>query len=390
MPLNIPSTQQSADQNLARLESALSQTSPLADKAFLRVLAVLEAMSVTGLYKMAAERIKQVLALTATGFDLDILGAEYNTYRKAAETARLTVVLPALTDTVIPVTSEFIGTANGMLYYLDAAATAIGGVATLSLTASFPGTVGNLVDDDVLTIVSPIAGAESIATVIATTNTGAEEETDTGYRPRVQFAMRATTGGSNATDHKIWAEEVAGVFRAFPYAGKPVGGGTSYPGDRTVYIEADTSIDPDGVPTVGLLAEVTSSLLFDPVTSRSRSTLGLSGDNLYVEAIVRNAVAIIITDLVTPSGQEATVKAAISIALLNYFLAIAPYVEGVDLEQDRNDRITTPSVSEVVQQVIGSMVSSASDVGFSVGGTPYDTYTLAAGELVKIGVITYA
>ena len=38
----IPTTQQLADQNLARLESALGQTAPLSDKAFLRVLAVVE------------------------------------------------------------------------------------------------------------------------------------------------------------------------------------------------------------------------------------------------------------------------------------------------------------------------------------------------------------
>lgn len=385
MPLAIPTTQTIAEQNLARLEAALSQTSPLSEKAFLRVLAVVEAMSATGLYKMAAERIKQVLALTATGSDLDMLGAEYDTFRKAAESASLTVVLPALSDTVIPVTAEFVGSSNGVLYYMDSAATSVGGVATLSLTSSVPGVIGNLTDDDVLTIVSPIAGAESIATVTATTNTGAEEETDTAYRPRVQFAMRATTGGANATDHKIWAEEVAGVLRAFPYAGKPVGEGTSYPGDRTVYIEADATIDSDGVPTSGLLAEVRTSL-----TTRSRPTLGLTDETLYVEPIVRNTVDVTITDLVTPSGQEATVKAAISVALLDYFAALAPYVEGVDLEQDRNDRITTPSVSEVVQQIIGSMGSSASEVAFEVDSTPYDTYTLSAGELVKAGVIAYA
>ena len=49
MSSNIPTTLEQKVQNLANLEAALSQTSPLADKAFLRVLAAMEAMQFTGI-----------------------------------------------------------------------------------------------------------------------------------------------------------------------------------------------------------------------------------------------------------------------------------------------------------------------------------------------------
>lgn len=383
MSIKILTTKELSDQNLAGLEGAIGQTSPIADKAFLRVLAAVLALGHTGLYKYAAERAKQNLAQTATGSDLDLIGAEFDVTRKASETAVIEATVTGLDETIISATSSFIGDANGVRYYVDSSVEIVGGTATISLTAEVSGVAGNLQIGDGLTIVSPVAGLASTATVSTLVTTGAENETDAVYRPRVQFAMRATTGGSNATDHKIWAEEIAGVSRAFPYAGKPVGGGTSYPGDRTVYIEADSSIDPDGIAPLSLLDDVRANI-------NLYTTLGLTDETLYTESITRISVDLTITNLTTPAGQDATVKAAIVDALDLYFQQLSAYVEGVDLERDRNDRITALTLSDIVQGVLSSMASSAEDVAFEVAATPYNTYQLSAGELTKTGTITYA
>ena len=390
MALTIPTTQESTDNNIARLESALGQTAPSNDKSFLRVLAVVEALIATGLYKFGAERIKQCLALTATGDGLDVIGNEYNTPRKLSASTVLTATLPALTGTLIPATAGFIGAANGLRYYLDAAAEAVSGTVTLSMTAETPGVVGNLDIGATLTIVSGVAGAEQTATVTEITTTGADAETDTAYRPRVLFAMRATTGGSNATDHKIWAEGVAGVVRAYPFSGKPVGSvDPSYPGDRTVYVECDASIDPDGVAPTSLLDDVRAALNTDPDTGISRPTLGLTDASLYVEPINRTAVDVQITNLVAPTGMDAAVKSLVESAVALYFQTLRTYVEGVDLVQERNDQITSLTLSQVIQEVLTANGASAEQVNFSVGGTDYDIYQLAAGELTKTGTITY-
>lgn len=386
--LTIPTTQELTDQALARLEAALGQTSPVNERAFLRVLAVIEALAMTGLYKFGAERSKQNLALTATGADLDLIGAEYETIRKPATAAVVTVTLPALDGTIIPLTATFVSPATGIIYYSNATIVAAAGVATLSLTSEFAGVASNLQAGDELNIVSPIAGAESVATVTILTTTGADTETDTAYRSRVRFAMRATTGGANATDHKIWAEEVAGVLRAYPYSGKPIGGGTSYPGDRTVYIEANSGTD--GIPTAGLLLEVETALLTDPVTGLSRPTLGLTADTLYVEAITRTAVDITVTGLVYLAGTEATVKDGILTALTTYLSSMIPYVDGVDLVQDRNDLVTDLVLSQVVQGVLDAYGASATDVSFEIAAVPTTTYQLSQGETAKIGTVTYA
>jgi len=380
--MNILTTQELADQNLARLESALGQTSPVADQAFLRVMAVLEALTGTALSKYAVERAKQNLAMTATGDNLDLLGAEVGVVRKPSEAAVLTATLPATTDTLIPSTTGFIGAANGVRYYMSASVTAVAGVATLSLTAEEVGTVGNLQVGDVLNIISPVAGATGQATVTALTNTGANRETDSAYRARVLFAQRAVTGGSNSTDYKTWAESVVGVLRAFPYAGKPhLLGQVSFPGDRTVYIEADPDVDPDGIAPQALLDEVRA------VVGVAPHALGLTDSNLWVESVTRSAATVEITGF---TGAE-SLKSDIETALGLYFAALSPYVEGVDLVQDRNDLITDLTVARVVQDVLAAVGASATRVRFKLTTTPYLTnYRIEPGELVKLASVVYA
>jgi hypothetical protein len=387
MALKVPTTKELSGLNLAQLEGKLGQSAPLADRAFLRVLAAMKALADTGLYKFGIERAKQNLALTATGADLDLLGNEFSTPRKLAEFAVLSAEIVAITGTLIPATASFIGDANGVRYFLDASALAVAGVASLSMTAEVSGAAGNLQPGDSLIIVSPVAGAAVSALVTTVTTTGAEEETDSAFRPRVLFAERAVTGGSNATDHKIWAEEVAGVLRAFPFAGKP--SGTSYPGDRTVYIEADPTLDPDGIAPAGLLLSVREALNIDPATGLSRPALGLVDATLYVESITRTAIDVEITNLVTPAGTDVTVKAEISAVLDSYFAGLATYVEGVDLVQERNDRITTLTLGDVVQAVLATRGASAGEIAFTIAAAPFNSYQLSAGELAKTGAVSY-
>ena len=391
MALKIPTTRELSDQNLAGLEGKTGQTAPLTDKAFLRVMAAMEALAQTGLYKFAAERAKQNFALTASGADLDFIGSEFNVIRKPAESAVLAVNLSALDGTLIPATASFIGDANGVRYFLDASAIAAGGVAALSMTSEDPGAAGNLQPGDTVTIVSPIAGASATGTVDTVTTTGADEETDAAYRPRVLFAERATTGGSNATDYKIWAEEVAGVFRAFPYAGKPpVGLAVSYPGDRTVFVEADVSINPDGIPPASLLDDVRDALNTDPETGLSRPALGLIDSTLYVEPIIRTGATVEIKALETPAGQEAEIQADIETALNTYFENLVMFIAGVDLLQERNDLITDLTIADIVQDVLTGRGASATRVRFKLDTTPYiSSYRLEPGELVKLTSVVY-
>ena len=402
MPYQLPTTQEQFEIFLANLEARLNQTSPLNDKAFNRVLAAMEAMGFTSLAKFAAYNVKQVLAITAFGDGLDVLGAEYGVTRKAAEATVLTATLPGTNGTVIPQTIDFIGEANGVRYFLDSSetiGTPTSGVAELTMTAETLGVVGNLQAGDTLAIGTQVAGAETVATVavitgqtVAILNTGAEEETDEAYRVRILDEIRAVSGGGNAADYRSWAQEVAGIARAYPFPGLPIWTqAESSPPDRTVYIEADDTINIDGVAPQSLLDEVRTNITTDPVTGLARQPLGLTDDTLFVESIIRTPLFVEITDLSVSADLETKAKAEVEDALSAYFLLIKPFVDGLDSSIDRNDKITDLTISNVVQDSLSANGGTASSVRF--GRTAIETlteYELSPGELSKLGgTVTY-
>lgn len=402
MAYEIPTTIEQFEIFLANLESRLNQTSPLNDKAFNRVLAAMEAMSFTSLAKLSAYNVKQILAITAFGDGLDKLGAEYGVTRKVAEATVLTATLPGINTTVIPQTIDFIGDANGVRYFLNASAT-IGaptsGVAELTMTAETLGTVGNLQAGDTLAIGTQVAGAETVATVAVITgqttailNTGADQETDEAYRVRILDRIRATFGGGNAADYREWAQQVAGVTRAYPFPGLPIWTqAESSPPDRTVYIEADTTVNPDGIAPQSLLDEVRTSITTDPVTGLARQPLGLTDDTLFVESIIRTLFFVEITGLSVSADLETKAKAEVQDALTAYFLLIKPFVDGLDSSLDRNDTITDLTISNVVQDSLSANGGTAISVRF--GRTAIETltdYELSPGELSKLAAaVTY-
>jgi hypothetical protein len=391
MSYRIQTTQELFDKFLATLETKLGQTSPLNDKAFLRVLAGAEAGQGIGHYKYAADSVKQNLALTATGDGLDRIGNDNSTPRKLAQNAILTATLPATTGTIIPATTDFYADATGLRYRPQADVTAVLNVATLSLRCVESGVSGNLEIGDTLAIGSQIANADTIATVTVIDTLGVDKETDADYRPRVIFSQRAITGGGNATDHKIWSEAVTGVRRAFAYSGRPADEGTSYPGDRTVYVEANTDIDADGIAPPSLLSDVRDAINTDPDTGESRALLGLTDDTLFVESITRQSIFVELRDFLVNADLEAACKAAVSAALELHLRSIVPYVAGVDVEQERTDIITNTSISHAVQDVLIAYGASASSIGFGLAlGVFVASYTLNQGELAKLGGVNYA
>lgn len=390
MAYEIETTQQRKDANLANLEAQLGQTAPITDKAFLRVLASMEAMGFTSLAKFAANRAKQNLALTATADDLERLGSEYGVTKKPAESAVLSVSLPADNGTNIPATTPFIGDANGLTYYPTASAIAAGGSADFDVIAEEAGAVGNLQVSDTLSIGTPIAGAESTATVTAIVTTGADEEAESVYRQRVLDEIRSEGGGGNSYDYRRWAQEVAGVARAYPYAGQPAAVGT--PPDRTVFVEADTSIDPDGIAPGSLLDDVRDSITTDPLTGLSRQPLGLTDATLYVVSITRTTFYIEITNLSVDPADEAATKDDIETALTDYFLDLFPFVSGLDFVGDKNDIITQLTVSNVVQDILAARAASATAVAIGIAPGVFTTtyYEFDPGEKAKLGTIVYA
>ena len=520
MALRIPTTLEVVARNLAFLESALGQEAPLADKAFLRVLATIEGFNYTELNRFLVERALQVLALTATGEDLDFLGLEYGVTRKPAEAAVLSIEVPAQNGTVIPITAYFVGDSNSERYIPTAASPpAAGGVAALDVQAENTGVSGNLNIGETLTLGTPVAGAENTAEVVAIINLGVEGETDESYRRRVLFQIRTVGGGGNGVDYRVWSEETPGCFRAFPYAGttlrsipefldgdmertvitdwtagnsatlskftgNPYEGlrslrvaynavnnpyayqeplvvnreyrvtgvarsdsskipsirngigtvlwtgttsilwqafdvtftavdeqitlynnassagytefddmeifQTSWPGDRVVFVEADFTVDPDGIAPQSLLDDVRDYINIDPTTGKARPPLGMTDENLFVYSIIRTTLNVEIRGLSVPADVEADTKDRLDTEVDRYLRGVTPFIEGVDPPATENDLITDLTLSKVIQEVLDSVGGSAQAIGlYLVASVFLPSYTLGQGELTKLGVITY-
>jgi hypothetical protein len=386
MALNLPTTQQQVEQNLAVLETNVGQEAPIQEKALIRVLSVLFAMVQTTGYKYGVQQSKQNLALTADRDGLIDLGDEFGVPIKEAEAAQFTAELPATTGTVITTNIDYSGDSNGVRYNLDAQVVAAADIATLQLTAQTLGSAGNLLVGETLTIASQIPGILSTkATITVITNTGVDAEDTEDYRQRVLAKIRATPGGATSSDFRIWATAVAGVESAYPYSRRPdqVGGGN--PGDRTVFIEADDDIDPDGIPPQSLLDEVKTELITDPVTGLARQPLGMVADTLFVLPIAVTSFFVIINGLSVSIDQEAQVKADIETELDNYFRSLDPYIEGLDPVESQNDLITDPTISAVIQDVVSAAGGTFSEVAFNIGAANLPSYQLGAGEHAKLG-----
>lgn len=391
MAFNIPTTAATVAQILTKIESNLNQTSPLLGKAFNRVLSVALGLVITGLYKFASERAKQNLVLTATGVDLERLGADRGVIRKAETSAVVSVDLPADNGTTIPVTATFTANVNGFRYFNNTAVIAAGGVAALTLTAEEAGAAGNLAVSDTLNIGAQIAGATTVATVTGTISSGTDQEDQEVYRSRVLTAYRSKTGGANSADNRIWSEAVAGVKAAFPYAGGPIDQVTPQPPERTLYIESTTAIDPDGIPTQAVLDAVRAAVITDPILGIERQPLGLTNDTLFVEPISRLSIHVTVLNLDVDPSKETQAKADISAALDLYFSQVIMFVTGLDFIDDKNDVLTIASIGGVCDDALKATSGTITSVAFGLDvSVDKLRYTLIPGQLVKTGPILYA
>jgi len=256
MSFSIPTFQDLKDLALSAYETALSVTAPIAAKAFLRVLSVTEGALATGLYKYAADQTKENLATTASITGLRRIGGNVDVNQIDAIAAQLEITLPALTDTVIPINTAFIGDANGLRYLSDAEVTAVDDVATIEVTCVEAGIDGNLVVDDTLTILVPIDDAEQSATVTDVLVTGLDIEDTEDYRRRVLTEQQTVGGGSNLADFRTWAEQTPGAYRAFPYAGDtPTGSSVDF---------IDLDMEEDGTAAWGVSNALLTKETSDP------------------------------------------------------------------------------------------------------------------------------
>jgi hypothetical protein len=164
----------------------------------------------------------------------------------------------------------------------------------------------------------------------------------------------------------------------------------SLPGDRVVYIEADSTIDPDGIAPQSLLDSVRTNINIDPVTGQSRPALGTTDEFLFVETIIRNAFDVEVNGLVVEESKETDAKNAVTLGVEDYLESVFPFVEGADSEIDRNDTISALTLGQAVQEILDGFGATAQEVRFKKSGGSFVTlYNVAENELAKRGTLSF-
>jgi hypothetical protein len=396
MPYSVPSTAELTERNFACIEASLNQNTPLAEKAFNRVLATTLGMADKEIYRYAADLIRENLALTASEGGLMNLGEEYGIYRVPPTLWKGKVAFSLPDGESLYYGTVFVGPQN-MQYEIAESVTAPylepGSGVVVNIACIAAGPQGNLSVDDVLTIQKPlpIPGAGRTARVLEITLLGAPIEDLEVYRQRVFDIIRYEGGGGNSSDYRRWAQAVYGVRRAYPFSGPPEDSGRlALPGERTVYVECMKDIDCDGIPPQSLLDLVRSALLVDPASGASRAVLGITEDTLNIRPIIRTALYITVSGMTVSSGHIGDAQEAIKAAMEAFSETFGPFVQGLDPDFDRRDTVTALVISREVQNVLDAYGGTAQSVLFGTSFTaPVDKYELKRNEKIKFTEIQF-
>lgn len=397
MALTTPTTQQIATNIIAQLEAALSQTIPLLPKAFSRVLAKALAGVFVTLYKYAGFSLLQQFVSTASMEWTEVNGrlirplVEWGRLIGVGDPlgstqAELEIEVTVLTQTgSLPGGSQLLFAATGVVYQtvaavpLDAATvTAVARATSDQAGADGSGELGNLEVGQVLQFASPLPNVATSAPVSAVSVVGADAELEEVYRARVLRRFQRRPQGGAYADYQQWGTEVAGIRNVFPYTGAP--------GEIDVYVEAVAG--PDGIPDGSQLAAVLDFINYDP--DEAPSPTGLANRRPANAAV--NVLPITRTEFdVGITGFTATDPATVLLALeqgVDEFLrARAPYIVGLST-LPRLDRVTQGAVAGVVNEIAEANAASVASVTLIRGAVTIIEYTLAHGELAKLGTIT--
>lgn len=397
MSQQIPTTAEIKDAIISQLESKLSTTIPALPIKFFRVLAIVLAGALIIIYKYAGASFLNQFVQFASTKETTVNG---KTLVPLIEWGRLvgvgdptgatrfegTVQITVLTQTgSIPSGTLLTKTASGVNYLTLAAVTLDAATKTVNVRACSDqddgggrGTIGNLLVNDVISFLSPLANVESDVIVTAIVTTAADAESWDAYRQRVIDRFRSQPQGGAPADYEQWGEAVDGIINAYPYTGDP--------GIVNVYCEATPAScgNADGIPTAGQLTTVLAYINNDSVGLANRRPINAL---VYALPITRTSFDVTITDLVV--DDETTVRGKIEEALDQYFASREPYISGLTIGA-RRDRITRSAISGAVEDVVTAYngIFASLIVGVT-GGDTFLLYPLGEGERAKVENVLY-
>lgn len=239
---------------------------------------------------------KQAFPDTAEGEYLLRWAGIWGVFQKPATYAKFRCAVTGTAGTVIPAATVYRRT-DGVEYFTEASLTLTGANDKIVLIAVVAGLTGEVAVSDQISILSPIAGLDSVSTVDLIIIEPEDIETLESLRARLIDRIQNPPSGGAATDYIQWALAVPGITRAW------VGPQALGPGTVVVYVVNDA--DDPITPSPAKITEVADYIeILRPVTANvSVVAPTLLSLNLTIQikpntAAIQNAITTEIQDLI--------------------------------------------------------------------------------------------
>lgn len=206
-------------------------------------------------------------------------------------------------------------------------------IKTAVVVADIGGLVAALSPGDELSSTQPLAGIDNPSLVIGVVTEPSDNESLTEYREDTLQAYRVPKRGGARGDYVLWADNVSGVVRVYPYASDS----DDQLGSMRVFIE---STDETGAASPELVDIVRRVYDLEVPTSDCA---------VIIQSVVVQFLPIIIDGLTGVSNNDLT--AAQSDILTNckaYFKSIRPFIDGVDRSTAQNDVLQKVELIDIV------------------------------------------
>lgn len=295
MPFSRPTLPELVERTTTDLVSRLEIQSTVLRRAIVRVFARVWSGAVYLLHGHLDWSARQQFAATADDDELDLHGQDVGVARKPGGYAAGDVVFTGTNGTIIPAETQ-LQRSDGLQYETLLAATVAAGTATVGVRARAEGAESNTDAGVTLTLMSPLAGVQSAATVDADgIRDGVAAEDAESYRARILDRKRNVPQGGSYNDYIRWAKEVPGVTRVWPFA--------RWMGPGTVGVGFVLDDQADIIPGAAKVAEVQAYI--DDVSRRP----------VTAEVIVFAPVALPIAYTIHLVPDTAAVRAAVEAEL---------------------------------------------------------------------------
>lgn len=259
MPFERPTLPQLIDQGAAEFESRLPGVLARVRNSLIGVLNRVLAAGLSALYKYFEYLSGQWWPDRCAPEFLQPHGARWGVPQLPAAPATGTLQFAGAEGSALAL-GTLVQRSDGLQYITTAAGVIAAGVANIAAQALLAGQTGNAISTTALTLSTPIAGVNAVASALTALAGGADVEGLEPWRARILARIRKPPQGGALTDYSAWALAVPGVTRAWVYPGEQ--------GDGTVVLRFVRDDDATMIPDAGEVATMQTALdMVRPVTA---------------------------------------------------------------------------------------------------------------------------